>query len=913
MLQAIGFIANAQCGDSGGIQLTAESTPATCYNDGTIKVTISGPDANNLRLTDLELRLSVIDGVGQSVDWTPWDNANSNIKTFREAVRGNYLVEMRAFCHVGGEWVTSSANTTIAVGGSYEPLVTTFETLRKSMNCKPTGEVALNFTNGRAPFSGTIIGPPGYTGPTTFNTSSASFSLGNVCPAGDYRVTFKDACDYGGTYTYNSPVLANDVVSTLYTNMARLAGSTDCRTIVPDRVNDVFDPSENYYWINSGQYYEYAYTLTSTPPAASSSEWKTLTTRRPEYVLPQTYKDFCNSGSTNFYSHIRPIGCPGTVRSISHYMGYICPVSSGSIFNRTVYEGSTCNTAKISIFIYDFNGVCYPANWKITPTNEPNNILQSGTLYDSGTMVSYDSSSSSYPMSLDYPRGVSYTISLTDNDGNLFSIPWTPPIDQGQTFSGDYSYSMSTGVNCMVEYGYIMAPNAIISGTKFKYLEGPIQTLPCGLSLNDTYTIQDGWTSPRFYFTGINPNDATISNFQPVPYGNYKFEITNNCGVVSMLTIPVSYWGLEPLNYTKQQTCSEGLKVTFNGSIYRTLADGSTSNQPTYYRITSGPPGFANNNNYVLRGSPLTLPIPGTYTIGVFYNNPNYCNMATTTVEYPAEGLYIDPELTSAYACEGTLAGRIRVQAIDGVEPYTYTVTSAPGTAPITPQTNNTGVFPAIGQAGGTYIINVKDACNTEFSIPITMINLMNASIVYTTNDGKFCNGGKIELNCVALGNTTYLWRGPNGYSSTEQRPRPTAIFPESTGTYTVRVTPEGCAAPIEQSLYIEILQPESPNVTNSTPSAALNSGNANVVALSGASASLSGYTLKWYNSATGTTTISAPTAVSTATLGSTDYYVSQANASGCESGRLKITFTVYTPNNSLRVNPHLRSFFDTE
>jgi len=288
--------------------------------------------------------------------------------------------------------------------------------------------------------------------------------------------------------------------------------------------------------------------------------------------------------------------------------------------------------------------------------------------------------------------------------------------------------------------------------------------------------------------------------------------------------------------------------------------------------------------------------------------------MATTTVVYPAGGLFIDPISTAAYACDASSPGHIRVRAINGVEPYTYKVTSAPGTTPISPQTNTTGVFSSIGEAGGTYNINVKDNCNTEFDIQVTMIDLANPNIVYTSNNGKFCNGTEIDLNCVALGQTTYEWRGPDGIVfSTEQRPRPIAkglpgLFTGSSGFYSVTVKPEGCSSPITQSLYIEI-GPQLPNATNLNPSVPVNSGNVDLVALSGVTAS-AGNTLKWYGSTTGTTTISAPTAVSTATLGSTDYYVSQITASGCESERLKITIIVQYARNSLRVNPHLRSYF---
>jgi hypothetical protein len=914
LFQATVFTANAQCDN---ITLEAESTAASCYNDGTITVTIGGSDLSTIDLNTLEISLTA-EGPGQSVDFSVWSNVGGNPakKIYTQVVKGNYIVKIRFHCQAGPDWYASSVTTTVLVGGSYDPLVTTVITSRKSMTCTPTGVVVVNFTNGRPPYSGTISGPSGYTGQTTFNTSASSLTLGNNdCPAGDYSVTVQDNCNYGGTYAHKSPALDNDVVSTLYNTMARKSGSSDCRTIVPYGINYVYDASDNYYWTNYNLYYEYAYTLgSSTPPAANSSEWKTLNTKTPDYLLSQNYKDFCgNSPVPTLYSHIRPKGCSSTVRTQSHSMFYICPSGTGSnIFSVTTYDGSTCSSAKLSAYISYYYGVCYPAKWKITPTSDLNDIRQSGTLNDAGYLVTDT-------QSIDYPRGVNYTITLTDADGKVFTYPWSLSSNQGQSFTASASYLVSSDVNCMVYYGFLYTTATIAPGTKIKYVDGPIQTLPCDLSLNNTYTIPPtGWLSSSFYFTNTDPNSSTTATFQAVPSGDYKFEIINSCNYQSTMTVSMYVWDIDPMVYSSERTCGEGFKVTFPDLIYMVTPTGSNSyTSYTCYRIIAGPPGYTvNNSDYVLYGNPLTLPIPGTYTIGAFYYSSLYCDIATTTVEYPDGGLYIDPELTAAYACDDFTPGYIRVEAINGVEPYTYTVTSAPGTTPITLQSNNTGIFNPIGTAGGTYIINVKDACNTEFDIPVNMLSMTHANIVYTSNDGKFCNGTEIELNCVSLGSTTYEWRGPDGVVfSTDQRPRPIAnssLPPNSSagssGIYSVTVTPEGCTTSITQSLVIQAFQPQSPTVTNSTPSTIVNSGNVNVVTLSGAVASLVGYSLKWYDNAG--TVISAPTAVSTASLGSTVYYVSQVDASGCESENKQITFTVFSHFNSLRVNPLLRSFF---
>ena len=918
LFQAAIFTTNAQCDD---ITLAAEVIEQpTCYNNGKIKVTIGG-DVSKIDLNTLEVSLTA-DGSGQSVGYSVWPSGGTpQEKIYSQAVKGNYIVKIRFHCQSGLDWYTSSVSATVNVGGSYDPLVTSIVPMRKSMSCVPTGNVIVTFTNGRTPYKGTITGPSGYTGPTTFNTSNATLSLGEVCPGGLYTVTVKDDCDYGGTYNNTLQVLSEDVpTQNLYNSMERYSSTTNCSTIIPYSIYSLSDADEAYYWTRADIYYEYCYLWENT----GVKNWQSMPSNtRPIFNLPKKYSEICADGSENsrLYSYVRPKGCTNSTyeKSNTHNLSsYICGTNGIGV---TIYEGSNCNSARINANIEYYYALCYPATWKITRNDDQSNVLQSGSLSNHGTIVSYNGSGATYPMSIEYPRGVTYRVTITDSDGYQRYSTFSVPSSAGQDISHNTASTTNTSITpCYVHFSYFISNVTIAPGTKIKYVNGPQQTLPFGLSIGETHTIPANYNSSFFNWTSTDP---LTSNYQHVNAGIYNFEITNNCGTVTTRSINMNRYGVQPLTYTTERTCGQGLKVIPSGRLQMTSYQGTTSDYTTYYYIMSGPSGVSFSTTRVQAGTAnafLTLPAPGIYTIGLHHSSTaTLCASSTATVVYPDGGLYIDPELTAAYACDDSSPGYIRVEAINGVKPYTYTVSSAPGTATIPLQSNSTGEFDNIGTAGGTYIINVKDACNTEFNIPVTMISMTSASIVYTSNDGKFCNGSEIELNCVSLGNTSYSWTGPNGFTSNVQRPRPIASIINGSigvsGTYSVTVTPEGCPKnQITQSLVIQVTQPQAPTVTNPNPTAPVNSGNANVVNLSGAAASLSGYTLKWYDSPTGTTTISAPTSVSTTTLGSTTvYYVSQANTSGCESVRQMITFSVNSPYNALRVNPHLRSFFILE
>ena len=896
----------AQCSN---INLSATSTPASCYNNGAITVTIGGTDLSSLRLSDAQLSLTAIGG-GQSIGFTVWSPLlmvapDSSVKIYTQAIKGDYTVSLKAFCKSINDWYTVNATTTVSVEGTYEPLVVNISTARKSMSCKPTGDVRISFASGKPPFLVTISAPSGYTPPAPFYINPKSDTiilLGNACPAGTYSVTVVDSCGYTVSPTHNSPALANDIPTTLYLYMERQITSTNCKTMVPYSTYTVTDPDEQYYWTNSGTYYEYCYLLNNT----GVKNWQALTNKMPPFTLPNNYSSYCSPVDNALWSYLRPTGCT-TERSLNHdFNTYIC--LSGSGINVNIYEGNTCNTARISSSLSYYYAYCYPVQWKITPYNDTTVAIQSGTLNNYGDLITYNGTSA------DYPRGNTYTVIITDADGVRRTANFLVPAASGQSFSSSSGISTGTAT-CYWRYASIYTTGAIAAGTKIKYVSGPMPVLPCGLSIGATDTIPVGWTSSNYYYTSTTK--ANTTGIQQMLHGVYIFEITNSCGVVTTSTHNMVSYTTDPLTYTTQQTCGEGFKVFPSGRIKQISQSGTLANLTTYYYIVSGPQGVSFSTARIdatTAGAFLTLPAPGTYTIGMS-STTNGCPMTTTTVEFPAQGLYLDPDLTAAYSCDSNSSCLVRVKATFGVQPYTYTIStdaSSSYTPIITPQTNNTGFFPAIGVVGGKYIINVKDACNTSFDLPVTILDLANAHILYTSNSvATYCHGSEIEINCVALGATSYEWRNPQGVVfSTEQRPRPIANYPSSSGKYTVRVTPEGCQTPIIDTIEVGVLE-GAPNWTVPNPIIVLcqNTGNVNIVDSAGVVAA-AGCTLKWYANATDTTPIMPPVSFSTATLLSTVFYVSQLlTSTGCESERKPISVSVNTSLACICSNPATVNF----
>ncbi|MDN3588423.1 gliding motility-associated C-terminal domain-containing protein [Pedobacter aquatilis] len=72
------------------------------------------------------------------------------------------------------------------------------------------------------------------------------------------------------------------------------------------------------------------------------------------------------------------------------------------------------------------------------------------------------------------------------------------------------------------------------------------------------------------------------------------------------------------------------------------------------------------------------------------------------------------------------------------------------------------------------------------------------------SNNGAACVGGSIQLS--ASEGTTFLWTGPNGFTSTEKDPVLTNVQLEASGTYTVAATSNGCTS--ISSTDVKIIEP---------------------------------------------------------------------------------------------------------
>ncbi|MFC4263752.1 gliding motility-associated C-terminal domain-containing protein [Ferruginibacter yonginensis] len=199
-----------------------------------------------------------------------------------------------------------------------------------------------------------------------------------------------------------------------------------------------------------------------------------------------------------------------------------------------------------------------------------------------------------------------------------------------------------------------------------------------------------------------------------------------------------------------------------------------------------------------------------------------------------------------------------------------------------------------VGQWYVVLITNFNGGAGTiSFNTTTGNVGATNCNIVCNTNafnNGPICaGGGTFNLSATALPGSTFSWTGPNGFTSTQQNPTG-IVAPTAPGNYTYTVTSTaGSVVCSGATTLIVTNPPAAPTVTSPVNYCQNSTATPLTATATGTN------TLLWYTAATGGTGSTTAPTPTTATIGTTTYYVSQV-AGQCESPRSAIVVNV-TPS----------------
>jgi gliding motility-associated-like protein len=192
-------------------------------------------------------------------------------------------------------------------------------------------------------------------------------------------------------------------------------------------------------------------------------------------------------------------------------------------------------------------------------------------------------------------------------------------------------------------------------------------------------------------------------------------------------------------------------------------------------------------------------------------------------------------------------------------------------------QVNNLG--------SGQYIVTAMTACGAVTDTVDVVVNPFNMTPTATSNS-PVCQNGQLDLSTPFVNNATYNWTGPNGFTSVSQTPVITPVTLLGDGTYTVTVTVNNCTSQPGTTDVEVVALPPLPGVANITYCL----GDSTAVPLTA-----TGTNLQWYTVPSGGSPLPGAPTPSTATSGSTTYYVSSTGPAptSCEGPRAALVVTV--------------------
>lgn len=306
-----------------------------------------------------------------------------------------------------------------------------------------------------------------------------------------------------------------------------------------------------------------------------------------------------------------------------------------------------------------------------------------------------------------------------------------------------------------------------------------------------------------------------------------------------------------------------------------TGSNGSCTNVKTTTVIVNASPTVAVNSSTICSGSTATLTAggatnyswntgaataainvsPASTTVYTVTGTSNGCtNSKTATVTVNTTPTV---SVNSSTVCAGTPA----TLTATGAASYLWNTGAASAVITVTPASST--VYTVTGSNGTC--TNVKTSTVTVNAIPT----------ITSANNSPVCSASNINLTANSIAGTSYVWSGPNGFSSTTQNPIIANATAANAGVYTVTATGiNGCTNKSNSTV-----------IVNATPTINVNS----FTICPGGSATLTANGATSYLWNTGST--SNPLVISPA--GNTVYTVT-GTSSGCSSANTS-TVTVGT------------------
>jgi hypothetical protein len=397
-------------------------------------------------------------------------------------------------------------------------------------------------------------------------------------------------------------------------------------------------------------------------------------------------------------------------------------------------------------------------------------------------------------------------ISMTTADAGLYSVIATV------NGCSSVSASITISVNATAPSPTASSNSPVCSGQSLNLFASNVA--------GATYS----WSGPNGFTSNVQ--NPVINNVTSIDAGTYSVTAaTATCGTspASNTNVVINALTVTPVASNSGPVCegtAASLSITaINGATYGWVG-------PNAYVSASQNPNLNN----------VTKAMAGTYTVTISTAQCGAVGSYSTSIAVKQKPV-VSSVLNNSPLCAGDTL-QISVNGTNTSSNATFTWTGPNSYSSI----GKSIVINNISSSNdGSYSVTATDSGCTSAPFSTGFIVKPKPTAPVNSNSSPQCEGTKLDLTASLISNATYVWTGPNNFTSTQRNPSINAITKSGEGTYKVYCVVNGCKSAEEATIVVVNVKPATPIISNNSPYCERSNVNLTVPAVSGATYSWTG------------------------------------------------------------------------
>ena len=857
------------------IQLSADIEHCTCLNNGEIifKLTKSA----DCQLDTLNIRYSLYSPLNSI------SSENSISPVFSNLPPGHYTGIVSALHHTGEPGIganiiiydtleldisTSYVEPNVGILNQEFTLENRFGIIR-SLPCMATGIVQMRITGGKKPYTINVMKYDGshympyktetfdnqqHNGSNPAEMDFRDYYNVDSLAAGNYRLTFSDACGYTlpdyEVQIKAIPTLEStiDVVSDANNDNGSNTNKIYTNILSLNNAINSFAKDASYYILQQRDSNKTIWQYRWIDPAingheADTSNWEDVTFERLEHTVENAEK-YCDFWGQTLKLQILDTKC---FSQKGYSVNALKPYTAFRYNQRAITfpSSSYVYTDSCGKHIYNVQKTQYDYNF--TPYNDYNKLL---TFQNGGsrniryylTDVAQDTLISMGILNTYYGNAMTYQHIFEFDSIYHGKIAKFRVLDAMNCIIDDKEFTISSEPIVTITnpsfniYGHVENANYCGYSTHTQYY-----TFTTGLSDLDTFQIIESpgdlsnismvYKADLSQWVRLDSNsNITLSNYHGdlaienlVATGKYSYRYVSGCYTSETSQSFGSnnygigkYYVPEKPSYLIEPTCTGVRIIPLSGS-YQQHGFNLYTNEPTINNTRAifrvyGNPSLPNKiTGYYQLGDTIDISLEGNIRIEMcdeynYTKTEHLCHFRDTIIKIVKQPLQYD--YFYSYCCQiGDTASTVRTRAKGGIPPYLYTIHDRHGNLL---DSNHVGDFYQLPLPHhDTVYLKVKDQCGTSFIYKGQVIEQQlikkawfdDGSAYKTLADSSWC-----QLFAITLDDIDYHWDGPHDFSSNEQNPQFfIPVDSNMSGKYYLSIQDSVCGL-IKDSLMLKVI-----------------------------------------------------------------------------------------------------------